>query len=170
MTYSEWQKTQQFAAEFKALVRKYMPKAPMNQREKKPHYPSWICADCGTNYGRPMPKGHVATWHKGVCGWCERSNVSVTEPRDFRYPTAIPLGDKMNRRGFLSSLLGLAAAPIAGVLPALAPRELVGWIPIAYYGVIRSGATKLWYDKGTRTIKFRRYTPYEIYKAPGTSS
>ena len=44
----------------------------------------------------------------------------------------------MNRRGFLASLLGLAAAPIAGVLPALAPREPIGWMPIAYYGVMRS--------------------------------
>jgi len=44
----------------------------------------------------------------------------------------------MNRRGFLASLLGLAAAPIAGALPELALREPVGWMPIAYYGSLRS--------------------------------
>jgi len=43
----------------------------------------------------------------------------------------------MNRRGFLASLLGLAATPISGALPVLAPREPVGWIPIAYYEVQR---------------------------------
>ena len=43
----------------------------------------------------------------------------------------------MNRRRFLAALLGLAATPIAGALPVLAPREPVGWMPIAYYGVQR---------------------------------
>jgi len=33
MTDAEWQKTQQFAAEFKALVRKYMPKSPVTANE-----------------------------------------------------------------------------------------------------------------------------------------
>lgn len=55
-------------------------------------YPSWICADCGKQYGRIIPD-HVATFHepdKGdpadVCGWCGGKEKSLTEPRDFGYP------------------------------------------------------------------------------------
>jgi len=89
----------------------------------------------------------------------------------------------MNRRGFLASLFGLVVAPIAGGAPATKPLDLAGWSPLVRRGNVwmsakdwndawlaRSGATKLWYDKATRSIKFRRYVPYKIYKAPGTSS
>lgn len=43
-------------------------------------YPMWICADCGTKYGR-HPVG-IATWHEDVCGICGRK-TGCTEPRDF---------------------------------------------------------------------------------------
>jgi hypothetical protein len=107
----------------------------------------------------------------------------------------------MNRRGFLASLLGLAAVPLAALLPLRKAQGLVGWRVITREVVLNddwsikltpeqkistypdisprlaerellagAGAKKLWYDKSTRTIKFRRYTPWEIYKAPGTSS
>ena len=88
----------------------------------------------------------------------------------------------MNRRGFLASLLGLATAPIAGTFPA-PPAPLADWSPLQRRGDVwmsakawndkwlaRYGAMKYWYDKPTRTIKFRRYTPWEIYKSPGTYS
>lgn len=89
----------------------------------------------------------------------------------------------MNRRGFLASLLGLAAAPIAGLLPAKAAlpvgsRSTVDWsfrsgpaiLNADWMAHVDTGFCKYWYDKPTRTIKFRRYTPRELYKARGTSS
>lgn len=48
-------------------------------------YPAWICTDCGRKFGRP--RGSCATFHMGdPCGWCERDDVPVTEPRDYCYP------------------------------------------------------------------------------------
>lgn len=47
-------------------------------------YPRTICCDCGEKHGR-WPKGHVATFYKGVCGWCGETKT-VTEPRDHRFP------------------------------------------------------------------------------------
>jgi hypothetical protein len=44
------------------------------------NYPSWICGDCGTKYGR-KPCG-IACWHMGVCGVCGKT-TAVTEPRDY---------------------------------------------------------------------------------------
>ncbi len=48
-------------------------------------YPSWICRECGIDFGR-QPHGHLATFHQGQCGWCEKDDVAVTEPRDYGYP------------------------------------------------------------------------------------
>lgn len=57
-----------------------MPNATENK------YPAWICQDCGSKYGR-WPKGHLGTFHIGSqCGWCGRTDVPVTEPRDYSYP------------------------------------------------------------------------------------
>lgn len=47
-------------------------------------YPAWICWDCGSNHGRVI-QGHIATYHRGICGWCGQE-ADVTEPRDFGYP------------------------------------------------------------------------------------
>lgn len=47
-------------------------------------YPKTICMECGTSYGH-MPKGHLATFYQGMCGWCKRKRT-VTEPRDYGYP------------------------------------------------------------------------------------
>lgn len=50
-------------------------------------YPSWICHDCGVKLGRFASS--LATYHEGdPCGWCGRSDVPVTEPRDYGYPQA----------------------------------------------------------------------------------
>lgn len=90
----------------------------------------------------------------------------------------------MKRRGFLASLLGLAAAPVVGLLPAKAPLDMLSAfkysdspsVALAYREMMAKAqltvpaAVKYWYDKSTRTIKFRRYTPYEIHKVPGTST
>jgi len=44
-------------------------------------YPSQICYSCGSTYGN-RPCG-VATWSIGTCDICNKSNIPVTEPRDF---------------------------------------------------------------------------------------
>lgn len=49
-------------------------------------YPAWICHECGMTHGHAHPE-HVATYHMGdTCGWCGRTDVPVTEPRDYGYP------------------------------------------------------------------------------------
>ena len=55
------------------------------QEEDLRRYPMWICMSCGDKYGN-MPKDHVCTIHPDTCGWCGRTNVPCTEPRDFRWP------------------------------------------------------------------------------------
>lgn len=49
-------------------------------RKKPKETPAFICADCGTMYGR-RDIG-VATWHIGYCDICG-DYCPVTEPRDF---------------------------------------------------------------------------------------
>lgn len=44
------------------------------------YYPRWICAPCGTKYGK-RPAG-ISTWHTDTCGICGAATV-VTEPRDY---------------------------------------------------------------------------------------
>ncbi len=52
-------------------------------RDDKPDYPDWICAECAHRECNGMPEGHIATFHNGVCDLCgERKHV--TEPRDYR--------------------------------------------------------------------------------------
>lgn len=49
-------------------------------------YPSWVCHDCGSRFGR-VREGHLATYHEGdPCGWCGTTAKPVTEPRDYGYP------------------------------------------------------------------------------------
>lgn len=50
------------------------------KRNKHP-YPQWICAPCGSKYGRTDCK--VATWHIDTCDLCKKEDVRVTEPRDY---------------------------------------------------------------------------------------
>lgn len=52
---------------------------------EKDDYPSWICSECAEANGGRWPKGHVATFHNGTCGWCNQT-AGVTEPRDWCYP------------------------------------------------------------------------------------
>lgn len=44
--------------------------------------PEWVCMQCGSKYGRRLPK--LATWHTDICPICKR-RTAVTEPRDFGY-------------------------------------------------------------------------------------
>lgn len=46
----------------------------------KVEYPSWVCLDCGKQYGRR--RGGICTMHNGRCDVCGE-NKAVTEPRDF---------------------------------------------------------------------------------------
>lgn len=48
-------------------------------------YPAWICAECGDAHGA---RGRESTWHMGHCDWCGRSDIPITEPRDYGYPAA----------------------------------------------------------------------------------
>lgn len=52
----------------------------MSKTTKPFKYPSTICMDCGTTYGRR--KVGIATWSPGQCGICMQFRI-VTEPRDF---------------------------------------------------------------------------------------
>ena len=49
-------------------------------------YPSEICGPCGRKHGRLPSPGHVATYYPGTCGWCGKTEIVVTEPRDWGYP------------------------------------------------------------------------------------
>lgn len=52
----------------------------MANKEAKPEYPSWICADCGDQWGNRICG--LSTWHRDRCGICGQIKI-VTEPRDF---------------------------------------------------------------------------------------
>jgi len=52
----------------------------------------WICMACGEKWGLwwvngvyKGPAHHCATYHEGTCGVCSKTNVIVTEPRDYGY-------------------------------------------------------------------------------------
>lgn len=53
--------------------------------QRQGEYPIWICQRCAENNGGVMPDTHLATFHQDICDVCNRW-VSVTEPRDYRYP------------------------------------------------------------------------------------
>lgn len=48
-------------------------------------YPHWVCSPCAEESGGKWPKGHVATFHSGICHVCGELR-DITEPRDWRYP------------------------------------------------------------------------------------
>ena len=84
----------------------------------------------------------------------------------------------MTRRGFLASLLGLAAAPLAVLLPAKATLPVATQLHTGKYPwstakglndawIVR----KYWYDTCALSIRFRDIDKAEYYKPPrGTSS
>lgn len=50
-----------------------------------PRAATWICVPCALKAGAKVINGHVATFHEDKCGVCGKK-VTVTEPRDFRWP------------------------------------------------------------------------------------
>jgi hypothetical protein len=63
---------------------------------------NWVCNDCGTKYGYWFengeyvgPKHHCATYHKGECDLCGKTEVLVTEPRDFGYLRVSAINDNI---------------------------------------------------------------------------
>lgn len=52
-------------------------------------YPPWICNKCAEKNGGKWPKGHLGTFHVGLCGWCDETKP-VSEPRDWKYPEYNP--------------------------------------------------------------------------------
>jgi hypothetical protein len=50
----------------------------VNKQERQ-----WICGTCAKKNGGRWPKGHLGTFHNGICDWCGKEKV-VTEPRDWR--------------------------------------------------------------------------------------
>lgn len=52
-------------------------------KKKVKPYPTWICNDCGMSYCNGLPGKRYATYHIGTCQCCEKSDVPVTEPRDY---------------------------------------------------------------------------------------
>lgn len=52
-------------------------------------YPKWICQNCGDHYGQPVHR-HTPSYRIGsTCGWCNRSDLPVTNPRNFGYPRVL---------------------------------------------------------------------------------
>jgi hypothetical protein len=55
----------------------------------------WVCHSCGIKHGGWYkddstyvgPRRHCATYHHGICGICNITNIAVTEPRDYGYLT-----------------------------------------------------------------------------------
>lgn len=57
-------------------------------------YPTWVCYSCGISSINPQSElSIIATWHVGTCGVCNQK-ASVTEPRDFGYPSFIRIETK----------------------------------------------------------------------------
>jgi hypothetical protein len=57
---------------------------------KKLKAANWVCYECGVTYGRwyqgsvySGPSMHCSTHHVGKCDVCDKTEVSVTEPRDY---------------------------------------------------------------------------------------
>ena len=52
----------------------------------------WVCMECGEKWGLwwvdgvyKGPAHHYATYHEDTCDVCNKTNVIVTEPRDYGY-------------------------------------------------------------------------------------
>jgi len=74
-------------------------------RAKDPEYPTWICDNCGQNYGTWFKRGtyvgpphHYATSHQGNCDVCGATDVPVTEPRDYGHLRAKWRSEIMNKK------------------------------------------------------------------------
>jgi hypothetical protein len=60
-------------------------KKPLQAENNCNPYPAWVCGECAVANQGTWPKGHIATFHSGRCGWCGEIRA-VTQPRDYGYP------------------------------------------------------------------------------------
>ena len=51
----------------------------------KSDYPAWICSVCAEVNGGSWTKGHIATFHSNICGWCKKKK-DICSPRNWGYP------------------------------------------------------------------------------------
>ena len=63
-----------------------------NKKQLSSLNPRWVCIACGTKWGLwwvngvySGPAPHFATYHEGTCDVCNKTNLPVTEPRDYGY-------------------------------------------------------------------------------------
>jgi len=63
-----------------------------NKKQSSNLNPRCVCIACGTKWGLwwvngvySGPTHHCATYHEGTCNVCDKSNLPVTEPRDYGY-------------------------------------------------------------------------------------
>lgn len=85
-------------------------------------YPAAICATCGDRLRRNKPRDLAVTWRPGVCGWCG-ADTSVTQPRDFGYPTAPALPASSGERPLPPPVTDPAAIPAASGHSPLRDQE-----------------------------------------------
>lgn len=63
----------------------FYDKIRMDNKEeamKKTKEPKWVCHVCAAERDARISPDHIATWHTGKCGICEKT-TTVTQPRDF---------------------------------------------------------------------------------------
>jgi hypothetical protein len=56
--------------------------SPTYKARLNPDDVEWICMKCAQMYGGKQPMNHLATYHEGICGVCDKK-TPVTEPKDF---------------------------------------------------------------------------------------
>jgi len=63
-----------------------------NKKQLSNLNPKWVCIACGKKWGLwwvngvySGPTPHFATYHEGTCDVCSKTNLPVTEPRDYGY-------------------------------------------------------------------------------------
>ncbi len=62
------------------------------RKERKIREIDYVCHECGVTYGRWYrlgeyngPPYHCATYHMGQCSVCDKTDLPVTEERDYGY-------------------------------------------------------------------------------------
>jgi hypothetical protein len=72
------------------------------RKERKIREVDYVCYECGVTYGRWYrlgeyngPPYHCPTYHMGTCSVCNKTNLAVTEERDYGY---LELDGRRNRK------------------------------------------------------------------------
>lgn len=76
---------------------------PEEKRTKIPHYPSYICLNCGEKHCNGLTKNivYASTFHMGVCDICGETSA-LTQPRDYGHLTQRAI--KMYQKAYEKSL------------------------------------------------------------------